>query len=104
MLGSFKEINKILLVSRCAWTLYNFRTGLIKILYKRGYDVKCGGASDGFESDLETLNVSFFPLPVDKQGINLYADVQLFGTIYRWYRIEKPDIVHHFTIKPVIYG
>ena len=24
--------------------------------------------------------------------------------LYRWYRSEKPDVVHHFTIKPVIYG
>ena len=42
--------NKILLVSRCAWTLYNFRSGLITALVKRGETVIGGGAGgDGYE-------------------------------------------------------
>ena len=41
---------------------------------------------------------------MDKKGTNLLADLILFKTLFQWYRQEKPDIVHHFTIKPVIYG
>ena len=96
---------KILLVSRCAWTLYNFRTGLMRELKKQGYQVLGGGAiGDGFESRIEALGIPFFPLPVDKKGINPQADLNLLWTLYRWYRTERPAVVHHFTIKPVIYG
>jgi glycosyltransferase involved in cell wall biosynthesis len=96
---------KILLVSRCAWTLYNFRMGLMQTLRQRGYTVMSGGgAGDGFEARIEALGVPFIPLPVDKKGINPGADMRLLSILYRWYRREKPDIVHHFTIKPVIYG
>jgi glycosyltransferase involved in cell wall biosynthesis len=96
---------KILLVSRCAWTLYNFRAGLMRVLKARGATVLGGGAEgDGFEQKIVALGVPFMPLPVDKKGINPRADVQLLWSLYRWYRREKPDIVHHFTIKPVIYG
>jgi glycosyltransferase involved in cell wall biosynthesis len=38
------------------------------------------------------------------KGINPGADLRLMRAFYAWYRKEKPDIVHHFTIKPVIYG
>ncbi len=96
---------KIILVSRCAWTLYNFRAGLMRELKKRGWTVLGGGAGgDGFEDKVEALGVPFVPLPVDKKGINPIADLKLLWTLYRWYRKERPDIVHHFTIKPVIYG
>ena len=96
---------KIFLVSRCAWTLYNFRSGLMRKLVETGNQVVGGGAAgDGFEPKIEALGVKFNALPVDKKGINPRADVKLFVTLYRWYKQEQPDIVHHFTIKPVIYG
>jgi glycosyltransferase involved in cell wall biosynthesis len=77
----------------------------MQTLRQRGYTVMSGGgAGDGFEARIEALGVPFIPLPVDKKGINPGADMRLLSILYRWYRREKPDIVHHFTIKPVIYG
>lgn len=97
--------SRVALVSRCAWTLYNFRSGLIRSLKEKGAKVIGGGAGgDGFEEKIRRLGVPFFDLPVDKRGINPVADVNLLYALYRWYRKERPDIVHHFTIKPVIYG
>jgi glycosyltransferase involved in cell wall biosynthesis len=96
---------KIILVSRCAWTLYNFRAGLMRALTQKGATVIGGGAGgDGFGPQIQALGVPFISLPVDKKAINPPADVQLFCTLFRWYRRERPDVVHHFTIKPVIYG
>jgi len=96
---------KILLVSRCTWTLYNFRANLMLFLMKNGFTVHGGGASnDGFESRIKEIGVKYNELPVNEKGINPIADLKLIWSIYRWYRKEKPDIVHHFTIKPVIYG
>ena len=98
-------MRKVLLVSRCAWTLYNFRAGLLSALKKNGYRVVGGGASgDGFEQRVEALGVPYVPLRVDRKGINPAADIRLFWQLYRWYRRERPAVVHHFTIKPVIYG
>jgi len=96
---------KIAVVSRCAWTLYNFRAGLIRALMREGANVITGGAGgDGFEDKVRRLGVPFFELPVDKRGVNPAADLRLMFCLYRWYRLESPRIVHHFTIKPVIYG
>ena len=96
---------KLIMVSRCAWTLYNFRSGLMQALKKEGCTVIGGGAgNDGFRKKVESLGVPFFDLPVDKRGINPSADINLLRALYLWYRKERPDIVHHFTIKPVIYG
>jgi len=98
-------VKKIILVSRCAWTLYNFRAGLLRALKNEGHIVMGGGAGgDGFEKYILDLGIPFVALPVDKHVINPSADLKLFWTLYRLYRIEQPAVVHHFTIKPVIYG
>ncbi len=97
--------SKVLLVSRCAWTLYNFRAGLMRTLQAEGYTVLSGGATgDGYEPHIKALGVPFIPLPVDKKGMNPFSDLRLIWTLYRCYQRERPDVVHHFTIKPVIYG
>ncbi len=96
---------KILLVSRCAWTLYNFRRGQMCALQAEGATVLGAGAGgDGYEGRIEALGIPFVSLPVDKRALNPLADLKLLWWLYRWYRQERPDIVHHFTIKPVIYG
>ncbi len=93
------------MVSRCAWTLYNFRQGQIRAMRDSGYTVKGGGSGgDGYEEKVEALGIPFFPLPVNRRALNPAADLKLFVSLYRWYKTEKPQIVHHFTIKPVIYG
>ncbi|MGD8664181.1 MAG: glycosyltransferase family 4 protein [Desulfobacterales bacterium] len=100
-----KAQKKIILVSRCAWTLYNFRAGMIRALKKAEYTVLGGGsAGDGFESKISALKVTFKHLPINKRAMNPLADLKLFYRLWCWYRSERPDIVHHFTIKPVIYG
>jgi len=96
---------KILLVSRCAWTLFNFRQGLIRDLKAEGHQVVCaGGEGDGYEERLRSLGVRFTGLPIDRRALRPWKDARLLLALNRLYRAERPDVVHHFTIKPVIYG
>ena len=77
----------------------------MRALKDRGETLLCGGAGgDGYEEKIADLGIPFVALPVDMRSVNPIADVKLFRALFRWYRREKPDIVHHFTIKPVIYG
>ena len=63
------------LVSRCSWTFFNFRGGLAKALADRKMDVRGGGAGgDGYEPKIRALGIPFKELPVDKRGINPFAD------------------------------
>jgi len=47
----------------------------------------------------ELLDIS-----MSRKGMNPFAEVRSIFDIYRRYKQQKPDLVHHFTIKPVIYG
>jgi glycosyltransferase involved in cell wall biosynthesis len=96
---------KVIVVSRCAWTLFNFRANLIKALKLQNFNVLGAGAGgDGFEERVRSLGVPFVSIPVDKKGINPLADLWLAIQLFRLYRSSAPQVVHHFTIKPVIFG
>ena len=41
---------------------------------------------------------------IDQQGLNIFRELSTFVGLYRLYRRERPDIVHHVTVKPVLYG
>jgi glycosyltransferase involved in cell wall biosynthesis len=43
-------------------------------------------------------------LKVDGSGTNPLKDAKYFVSLLRIYRSIRPNIVHHFSIKPVIYG
>jgi glycosyltransferase involved in cell wall biosynthesis len=78
---------------------------MIRALKQAEYTVLGGGSGgDGFEPKISALGVTFTHLPIQKKGMNPLADLKLFYRLWHWYRSERPDIVHHFTIKPVVYG
>ncbi|MBI9075840.1 MAG: glycosyltransferase family 4 protein [Desulfatibacillum sp.] len=96
---------RIALVSRCAWTLYNFRAGLMRTLQKQGHEVLCAGArGGGFAAKIRAMGIPFSNMPLDMKGINPVSDIKFFWAMFLWNRKYKPEIVHLFTIKPVIYG
>lgn len=96
---------KIILVARTSWSLYNFRSGLMRALVGRGAEVVVGGVGgDIYEQKLRDLGGRFRNLHIDQGGTNPLSDIMLLLSLYRWYKTEAPHAVHHFTIKPVIYG
>jgi glycosyltransferase involved in cell wall biosynthesis len=96
---------KVAVVSRCAWTLYNFRRTLIKNIEGRGAKVLAlGGGGDGYDRRLIDEGITFADLPVSRQGINPLADLWLTLVMIARFRRERPQLLHAFTIKPVIYG
>lgn len=77
----------------------------MRVLQNNGATLLCGGAGgDGYEEKISALGIEFVSLPVGRRSLNPIGDLRLFWSLYRWYRRERPDVVHHFTIKPVIYG
>ncbi len=95
----------VFVVSRCAWTLFNFRRSLIKAVGAGGSKVVAlGAAGDGYESKLRADAVDFRPIPVSRRGLAPLADLLLLVRLIALFRRERPSVVHAFTIKPAIFG
>ena len=94
----------IVLTSNTAWSLANFRLGLIKHLISQNARVVVVSPVDDYSDTLIEAGAEFIPLPMDSGGINPVLDLWLIGRLWLCYRKINPDLVINYTIKPVIYG
>ncbi len=97
--------NHIIIVSNTAWSIYNFRQGLITALLDNGCQVTAMAPMDGFEEKIEELGCRFVALhslsQVGKSPIN---DIAFYRELKNYFRGLRPDAVLLFTPKPNIYG
>lgn len=61
------------------------------------------GANTGEEKLLE-FGLSCATVPLSRSGVNPWTEITTFRHLVRLYRKIQPDLVHHVTIKPVLYG
>ena len=95
---------KFILVSPKNRTAYNFRGDLVKEIIANGYEVIVTGPNRDNVEKIEALGARFVEIPMDKNGVNPFADVRYERTLYKLFREEKPDAILGYTSKPVIYG
>ena len=95
---------KTILFANTDWYIYNFRLALAKELQSRGHEVLLLSPPGDFHEQLQTYGFRWISFPLSRQGTNPFSELQTLWRLICLYRREKPDILHHFTIKPVIYG
>ncbi|MEM2129721.1 MAG: glycosyltransferase family 4 protein [Candidatus Bathyarchaeia archaeon] len=96
---------KILFVVNAEWYFWSHRLSLAKALQAQGADVIITAAVErGYDTAIREAGFRFIPLRLQRRSMNLVTEIISITDLWRLYNIENPDIVHHFTIKPVIYG
>ncbi|MBS1210634.1 MAG: glycosyltransferase family 1 protein [Proteobacteria bacterium] len=95
---------KIVLFANTDWFLYNFKLSLAQALRARGDEVILLSPPGEYGPRLHALGFRWEPLPVSRSGVNPLAELVVIRRISDLYRAWQPDLVHHFTIKCVIYG
>jgi glycosyltransferase involved in cell wall biosynthesis len=96
--------SRLLFVVNADWFFVSHRLPLARACLQAGYEVGlCAGESDCRER-LESEGIRFFGLPIDRGGTNPLRDSKTLLSLIGTYRAFRPDIVHHVTIKPVLYG
>lgn len=96
---------KILLVSNTAWSIYNFRLGLMNLLKESGFEPVAVAPEDDYKDKITQAGFKFLPLKnLNRKGINPLRDLLLFFELFNLYRREKPVLVIQLTVKPNVYG
>jgi glycosyltransferase involved in cell wall biosynthesis len=103
---SLKEnVLKVLLFANTSWYLYNFRLPLAKALRDLGNEVVLlSPGEEPYHHLLQEEGFRCLTIPMQRARVNPLSEVQTIWHIFQIYRQEHPDIVHHFTVKPVLYG
>jgi len=95
---------KTLLFANTDWYLYNFRLPLAQALRQRGDEVVLVSPPGDYAAQLEQLGFRWVSFPLSRRGINPFAELTTLIRLARLYDQERPDLVHHFTVKCVLYG
>lgn len=95
---------KILFFANTDWYLYNFRLSLIKAAQARGDEVVIISPSGKYVDKLKQEGLRWRSLDMDRQSLNPLKEMLVLFRLICIYREEKPDVVHHFTLKCVLYG
>lgn len=99
-----KPRRKIIIASNTSWYLYNFRLPLLEGLIDRGYQVFALAPFDSYTKHFRKYGIKHINIQITRSGINPFTDLNLLQKFVSIYKKYKPDIVQHFTVKPVIYG
>lgn len=94
----------LLLVANVDWYVISHRAGIIKKAVETGMRVIVACENSGRKSEIQNLGAEFIDLKFSRSGINpILESITLFRFL-KLYITLRPDIVHHVSLKPVVYG
>ena len=96
--------DSVLIVANTSWYLHNFRLGLIDFLLACQYEVSTLAPEDEFSDKLREAGCHHFHLEMDNKGLNPISDLMMKQRLSKIYSEINPDLILHYTVKPVIYG
>jgi len=73
-------------------------------LLDMGIEVHAIAPPDGTEEKLAELGVKFHPWIIERRSMNPTKELVSIRRLQKIYQEIKPDLVHHYTVKAVLYG
>ena len=95
---------KILFVANVDWFFISHRLVIAEESKKNGFEVIVAAKDTGRSQEIIDKGIQFINLSFSRSGTNLIKEFITLIKVYKIYYNLKPDIVHHITLKPVIYG
>lgn len=69
-----------------------------------GYDVTIVTSFTGRDNEIRELGFKLIQMPMNTTGMNPSEEYKTYWFLKKLYKNEKPDIVHHVGLKPVLWG
>lgn len=96
---------KILMTVNTLGSFISHRRGLyLKLREEHQVSVVLPASEDQNAAQKVIFSQELIQFPMSRKGMNPLAELRSIFALYRIYKTQKPDLVHNFTIKPVIYG
>lgn len=95
---------KLLLMANTDWYLYNFRLPIAQRMREMGWEVVLASPEGDYASQIQARGFRWLPIQMSRHGVSILPEWRTLRQITDTYRLEAPDFVHHFTMKPVLYG
>ena len=98
------ELRTIAIVYNDDFYLHRFKGGLLKTLSEAGHTVYAIAPAGESVEAIEKLGATFIDWPLVRRGASPLRELQSLLALRSIYKRIRPDLVHHFTAKPRVYG
>jgi glycosyltransferase involved in cell wall biosynthesis len=95
---------RILFVGNSGPVFLTHRLPLVLAALKAGYDVHVALPPSPMSRQIANYDFEFHEIPLSRSSINPFSEMISLIALYFLYRKIRPDIIHHVTLKPVLYG
>lgn len=92
---------KLLFIVTEDWYFVSHRLPLAVAAQAAGYEVAVATRAGSQADVIRNAGIRLIPFAMSRRGGNPFAEVM---ALWRLYRLEKPDLVHHVALKPVMFG
>lgn len=86
------------------WYFCSHRLPLALAAQDAGYDVVVVTNVNEHGEVICRAGIRLIPFNFSRRGMNLLSELAILTRLIEVYREEKPDIVHHVAMKPILYG
>ena len=86
------------------WYFLSHRLPMARAAQQAGYDVAVVTHVSSCKEKIEAAGVRVIPLSLDRRDLNPLKALGHMAALKKIYADEKPHVVHHIAMKPVLYG
>lgn len=95
---------KFVFYANTDWYLYNFRLSTALRLKEQGHDVVMLSPPGEFGQRFAEHDLRWIRLAMDRASLNPLREAATLHALTRVLRVERPDLLHNFTVKCAVYG
>ena len=95
---------KLFIVVNVDWFFLSHRLPIALAAQSNGFDVTVVAQDTGYKDDIIDHGLRFIDLPFNRSKFSIFQDIRTILLLQKLYLKKQPDLVHHITIKPVLYG
>ena len=95
---------KLFMVVNVDWFFLSHRKEIALAAQKAGWEVTIVTADTGRLKEIEALGLRTVDLPMSRSGMNILQELRTLCFLWKLYRKERPDVVHHVGMKTILWG
>jgi glycosyltransferase involved in cell wall biosynthesis len=99
-----KAVKKLVILLNDASVFLSHRLPIAQAAQAAGYDVHIATPISPAVAQIQALGLTHHDIVMSRSGLAPWREWSTLWAIIRLYRRLQPDVVHHVTMKPVLYG
>ena len=94
----------LFIVVNVDWFFLSHRLPIALAAKSSGWNVTIIAADTGQFDQIKSYGLKAINLPMSRSGMNIFEELNTLKFLYKLYKKEKPDVVHHVGMKTILWG